>query len=57
MYNESNDFRATTVQQSPYTQGVGVIYREDFDTLDEFLKGFKRLLKGKDKSSSSMTKP
>jgi hypothetical protein len=49
MYNESNDFRATTVQQSPYTQGVGVIYREDFDTFDEFLEGFKKLLKGKDK--------
>lgn len=51
MYNESNDFRATTTQQSPYTQGVGVIYREDFDTFEEFLEGFKKLLKGKDKAS------
>jgi hypothetical protein len=54
MYNQSNDFRATTVQQSPYTQGVGIIYREDFDTFDEFLEGFKKLLKGKDKTSSAM---
>jgi TamB, inner membrane protein subunit of TAM complex len=54
MYNQSNDFRANTVQQSPYTQGVGVIYREDFDTFNEFLDGFKKLLKGKDKSSSAM---
>lgn len=54
MYNESNDFRATTVQQSPYTQGVGVIYREDFDSLDELIEGFKKMLKGEDKSSSSL---
>ncbi|MFN5619994.1 MAG: translocation/assembly module TamB domain-containing protein [Flavobacteriales bacterium] len=57
MYNESNDFRATTVQQSPYTQGVGIIYREDFDTFDEFIEGFKKLLKGNGKSSSAMTNP
>lgn len=57
MFNESNDFRATTVQQSPYTQGLGVIYREDFDTFEEFLEGFKKLLKGKEKSSSAMTTP
>jgi len=53
MYNESNDFRATTVQQSPYTQGVGVIYREDFDTFDDLIEGFKKMLKGDDKPSSS----
>ena len=35
---------------SPYTQGVGVIYREDFDTFDEFLQGFKNLLKRKQDS-------
>jgi len=54
MYNQSNDFRANTVQQSPYTQGVGVIYREDFNTFEEFMDGFKKLLKGKDKSSSAL---
>jgi hypothetical protein len=45
VYNESNDFRMAYTQQSPYTQGVGIIYREDFDTFDEFLDGFKHLLK------------
>ncbi|MBX7053143.1 MAG: translocation/assembly module TamB domain-containing protein [Flavobacteriales bacterium] len=50
VYNESNDFRMAYTQQSPYTQGVGVIYREDFDTFDEFLQGFKNLLK-RDKDS------
>ncbi|MFM7728576.1 MAG: translocation/assembly module TamB domain-containing protein, partial [Flavobacteriales bacterium] len=53
MYNESNDFRATTVQQSPYTQGVGIIYREDFDSLHDLIEGFRKMLKGEDKSSTS----
>jgi hypothetical protein len=54
MYNESNDFSANALQQSPYTQGLGVIYREDFDTFDEFIQGFKKLLKGKDKAQTTM---
>ena len=54
MYNESNDFRANTLQQSPYTQGVGIIYREDFDSFDEFFEGFRNLLKGSGKPQSSM---
>lgn len=47
VYNESNDYRMAAVQQSPYTQGVGIIYRTEFDTFDEFLEGFRNLLKGK----------
>ena len=54
MYNESNDFRANTFQQSPYTQGVGLIYREDFDSFDEFFTGIRKLLKGSDKSQTAM---
>jgi len=50
MYNESNDFRANTLQQSPYTQGVGLIYREDFDNFEEFVDGIRSLLKGSNKS-------
>jgi hypothetical protein len=50
MYNESNDFRANTLQQSPYTQGVGLIYREDFDNFEEFVDGIRSLLKGNNKS-------
>ncbi len=49
MYNESNDFRIANTQQSPYTQGVGVIYREDFDTFSDLVDDFKKLLKGKEK--------
>jgi hypothetical protein len=47
VYNESNDYRMAAVQQSPYTQGVGVIYRTEFDTMEEFFQGFKRMLTGK----------
>jgi len=54
MYNESNDFRANTLQQSPYTQGVGLIYREDFDSFDEFFSGFRKLLKGSDDTQTAM---
>jgi hypothetical protein len=53
VYNESNDFRMADTQQAPYTQGVGVIYRQDFDTFEEFLNGFRELVKGKDKKPDS----
>lgn len=48
VYNESNDFRMITTQQSPYTQGVGVLYQEEFDNLDEFFCGFKNLFRRKE---------
>lgn len=51
VYNESNDYRMAAVQQSPYTQGVGIIYRTEFDTMEEFFQGFKRLIKGKKSDS------
>jgi len=51
VYNESNDYRMAAVQQSPYTQGIGVIYRTEFDTMEEFFAGFKRLMKGKKSNS------
>jgi hypothetical protein len=54
MYNESNDFRANTLQQSPYTQGVGLIYREDFDSFDEFFSGIRKLLKGSGNAQTAM---
>ncbi len=47
VYNESNDYRMAAVQQSPYTQGVGIIYRTEFDTMEEFFQGFKDMLTGK----------
>ncbi len=34
-YNESNNYRNITTQQSPFTQGVGVVYQQDFDHLKD----------------------
>jgi translocation and assembly module TamB len=43
VYNESNDFRTVTTQQSPYTQGVGVLYQNEFDDWEQFVCGFTQL--------------
>jgi hypothetical protein len=48
VYNESNDYRMAAIQQSLYTQGVGLMYQEEFNTIDEFYCGFKNLFRGKD---------
>ena len=45
VFNESNQFDVANTNQSPYTQGLGVLYREEFDTIDEFYCGFKNLLR------------
>ena len=44
-YNETNEFDLTNTTQSPYTQGVGVYYTEEFDKLSDIkliqkIKGF-----------------
>ncbi len=41
-YNESNNYRNVTTQQSPYTQGVGIIYQEDFDRFMDLFKKRKK---------------
>ena len=41
-YNESNNYRNVTTQQSPYTQGVGIIYQEDFDHFMDIFKKRKK---------------
>lgn len=43
VYNESNDYRGITTQQSPYTQGVGILYQQEFDNWDQFTCGFRQL--------------
>ena len=45
VYNETNDYAVATTAQSTYTQGVGVLYQEEFDTIDEFYCGFKNLFR------------
>lgn len=42
-YNESNNYRNITTQQSPYTQGIGLVYQQDFDVMQDLIDGwFKR---------------
>jgi hypothetical protein len=45
VYNESNDRRMTTTAQSPYTQGIGVIYQEEFDDWKQLAEGIQELFK------------
>jgi hypothetical protein len=51
VYNESNDQRVTTTTQSPYTQGIGVIYQEEFDNWKELAIGIQELFKRKVENS------
>jgi len=45
VYNESNDSRMITTTQSPYTQGIGVIYQEEFDNWKQLAEGIQELFK------------
>jgi hypothetical protein len=36
VFNETNPYEVFSTTTSMYTQGVGLIYQEDFDTIDEF---------------------
>lgn len=38
VFNEANNYNPTNLNQSPYTQGVGIFYREEFDTFGEFFR-------------------
>lgn len=43
VFNETNPYEVFSTSSSIYTQGVGLIYQEDFDTLDEFFDEIKGL--------------
>jgi len=50
-FNRSNDYTQLT-NGGAYTQGVGLIYREDFETFDELLKRYR--LKNEKKNAPSL---
>jgi len=52
VYNESNDQRVTTTAQSPYTQGIGVIYQEEFDNWKQLADGIQEIFKRNANKSS-----
>lgn len=56
VYNETNPYEQISTSSSIYTQGIGLVYQEDFDTLDEFFKELKGLFtKDKVEKSESVT--
>ena len=42
-YNESNNYRNVSTQQSPYTQGVGIVYQEDFNHFSDIIKKWSKV--------------
>lgn len=45
-FNKSNQYSLLEIN-SPYTQGVGISYKEEFDNIGEFFKSFWNLFKSK----------
>lgn len=43
VFNETNPYEVFSTSSSIYTQGVGLVYQEDFDTLDEFFQEVGKL--------------
>ena len=53
VYNESNTQSAANLNNSPYTQGVGIQYRKEFDTWGQFFRQlFRRNEKEENKRKS-----
>lgn len=55
VFNESNDFDITRAGQAPYTQGVGVYYRKEFNKFKD-IGWIQRLFGGKDKENKKAKK-
>lgn len=55
-FNESNSFDVTNTSQAPFTQGVGVYYTEEFETIGD-LKVFKKMKKVFSKKEKKKTDP
>jgi hypothetical protein len=39
-FNKANDNNSTIITSGPYTQGVGIFYREEFNTIGELYKRY-----------------
>ena len=50
VYNDTNNFDInTTSYETSSTQGAGILYKEEFESWDEFVENFKKLLTSKKK--------
>lgn len=51
-FNKSNQFSLLEIN-SPYTQGVGISYKEEFDTIGEFFRSFYSLFQRRTKKQTA----
>jgi hypothetical protein len=42
VFNQTNDNTQVTILGGPYTQGVGLFYREEFNTFRELIAYYKK---------------
>jgi len=42
VFNQTNDNTQVTILGGPYTQGIGIFYREEFDTFKELIEYYKK---------------
>jgi hypothetical protein len=47
-FNHSNEEQVSLLTPSPYTQGVGLVYKEEFNTFGELLKRYWKAIVGND---------
>jgi hypothetical protein len=50
VFNQTNPYEVFSTAGSMYTQGVGLIYQEDFNTVDEFLQRIGQLFGSKNQN-------
>lgn len=55
-FNRSNDNTQLVLTGAQFTQGVGVFYREEFETFEELLKRYRKKLKKKSPQETSNSK-
>lgn len=56
-FNRSNDNTQLALTGAQYTQGVGVFYREEFETFDELFKRYLKKMKKKSPEKNNTAKP
>ncbi|MGQ0828822.1 MAG: translocation/assembly module TamB domain-containing protein [Bacteroidota bacterium] len=55
-FNKSND-NSQIYSPGPYTQGVGIFYREEFDTVGELFRRYLDVISGKKRKNKKSTEP
>lgn len=54
-FNQSNDY-TSLINQAPFTQGVGIYYRQDFDNFKTLLEKYRFLIQQKNKQENPILK-